>query len=324
MKKRSYRAQNVNEVRWEEVADRVRDKAVVWAVDVAKVEQYGVLMDSERQVVITLRWAHPAETPALLEREGRTLWVAHGGDGVHRGRDGGDGPQAPASKVGVGVSICTARLELQTPFSPGGRVRMDRCCQGRERSVQDRGLVGPLPPRRVKRATSLSWLPSTRGARIRGVLASRVSAGQRRLSGLGAGDVAAQCCVLGAPSRQHPCAWLSSLLALMGGAAHLGMEAEALRVDAAHGGQWRLCREGLQAQHFLARPRPEHNAVGAGCRLQRPEREIRIGVGEIAHAPLFDEEALARQGFHAGRTGTASGAFPSRRSRCRRATWTPC
>jgi hypothetical protein len=40
-KKRSYRAQKVNEVRWEEVAVRVKDKAVVWAVDVAKVEQLG-------------------------------------------------------------------------------------------------------------------------------------------------------------------------------------------------------------------------------------------------------------------------------------------
>ena len=68
MKKRSYRAQKVNEVRWEEVADRVKDKAVVWAVDVAKVEQYGVLMDSEREVVVTVKWAHPAETPTLLER----------------------------------------------------------------------------------------------------------------------------------------------------------------------------------------------------------------------------------------------------------------
>ena len=55
---------------------------MVWVVDVAKVEQYGILMDSEREVVITVKWAHPAETPALLER---LLWVAHGGDGVHRG-----------------------------------------------------------------------------------------------------------------------------------------------------------------------------------------------------------------------------------------------
>jgi malonyl CoA-acyl carrier protein transacylase len=60
MKKRSYRAQKVNEVRWEEVAERVKDKAVVWAVDVAKIEQFGVLMDSEREVVVTIKWAHPA------------------------------------------------------------------------------------------------------------------------------------------------------------------------------------------------------------------------------------------------------------------------
>ena len=68
MNKRSYRAQKVNEVRWEEMADRVKDKAVVWAIDVAKVEQFGVLMDSEREVMVTVKWAHPAETPAVLER----------------------------------------------------------------------------------------------------------------------------------------------------------------------------------------------------------------------------------------------------------------
>ncbi len=45
MKKRSYRAQKVNEVRWEEVAVRVKDKTMVWAIDVAKVEQYGVYFE---------------------------------------------------------------------------------------------------------------------------------------------------------------------------------------------------------------------------------------------------------------------------------------
>jgi len=68
MKKRSYRAQKVNEVGWEEMADRVKNKVVVWAIDVAKVEQYGVLMNREREVVVTVKWAHPAETPALLEQ----------------------------------------------------------------------------------------------------------------------------------------------------------------------------------------------------------------------------------------------------------------
>ena len=68
MKKRSYPAQKVNEVRWEEVADRIKERTVMWAMDVAKVEQYGVLMDREREVVVTVKWAHPAETPAVLEQ----------------------------------------------------------------------------------------------------------------------------------------------------------------------------------------------------------------------------------------------------------------
>jgi hypothetical protein len=41
MKKRSYRAQKVNEVRWEGVADRVKERPVVWAIEVTKIEQYG-------------------------------------------------------------------------------------------------------------------------------------------------------------------------------------------------------------------------------------------------------------------------------------------
>jgi hypothetical protein len=36
MKKRSYRAQKVNEVRWEGVADRVKEWALVWAIDVPR------------------------------------------------------------------------------------------------------------------------------------------------------------------------------------------------------------------------------------------------------------------------------------------------
>ncbi len=54
----------------------------------------------------------------------------------------------------------------------------------------------------------------------------------------------------------------------------------------------------MQAQYFLARPGPQRNAVGASCRPQGPEREIRIGVGEVGHALLFDEEAVARQELH--------------------------
>jgi hypothetical protein len=68
MKKRNYRAQKVNQIEWEEIARSVQDKAMVLAIDVAKVEQYDVLMDSERQAVVTVKWDHPAETPELIKR----------------------------------------------------------------------------------------------------------------------------------------------------------------------------------------------------------------------------------------------------------------
>ncbi|MCA1852130.1 MAG: hypothetical protein LC647_06975, partial [Beggiatoa sp.] len=72
--------------------------------------------------------------------------------------------------------------------------------------------------------------------------------------------------------------WVFEFLPLMGGAAHLGVEAKALRVDTAHGGRWRLsCRDGLQAQHLVPRAWPERDPVGAGRRLQGPEPAIRIG-----------------------------------------------
>ncbi|MCA1854057.1 MAG: hypothetical protein LC647_17230, partial [Beggiatoa sp.] len=63
----------------------------------------------------------------------------------------------------------------------------------------------------------------------------------------------------------------------MGGAADLGMQAEALLVDTTHGGRRLSCRDGLQAQHLVPRAWPERDPVGAGRRLQGPEPAIRIG-----------------------------------------------
>ena len=54
-------------------------------------------------------------------------------------------------------------------------------------------------------------------------------------------------------------------------------------------------QDGLQAQHFAPRPRPERNAIGARRRLQGRERAIGLGLGQVGHAPLFDEVASARQ-----------------------------
>ena len=82
----------------------------------------------------------------------------------------------------------------------------------------------------------------------------------------GAGDVAAL---------------LLEFVALIHGAAHLGVEAEPLLVGAAFLGRLRIkAGDGLQAQHLLTRAWTECNAVGAGRQLQRCHGRIHIGFGE--------------------------------------------
>ena len=39
MKKRSYRAQKVNQIAWEKMAQRVKEKAMALAIEVTKTEQ---------------------------------------------------------------------------------------------------------------------------------------------------------------------------------------------------------------------------------------------------------------------------------------------
>ena len=65
------------------------------------------------------------------------------------------------------------------------------------------------------------------------------------------GDVAAQ---------------LLEFVALIHGAAHLGMEAESLRVSTTLGMLRIKARDRLRAQHFLARPGSEGDAIGADGR----------------------------------------------------------
>src|SRR5919106_3379903 len=80
---------------------------------------------------------------------------------------------------------------------------------------------------------------------------------------------------------------------LIDAAAHFGVQAKAVLVDPAlRGWRRRLCRDGLQAQYFLARPRPKRDAIGAGGRLQGPERGFRSEVGQGGHPLLFNEITL--------------------------------
>jgi len=100
----------------------------------------------------------------------------------------------------------------------------------------------------------------------------------------GAGDVAAQ---------------LFEFVALIHGAAHLGVEAEPLFVGTALlRGLALVAGNGLQGQHFLTRPGPERDAVGAGGRLQGRHGGIRIGLGHVNHGVFFNEIASTCQPLH--------------------------
>jgi transposase len=67
-KKYKYHAVGFQRVDWERVREQTGSGPVIVAIDVAKEDMFAVLMRPDRTVVETLRWRHPHETHALLER----------------------------------------------------------------------------------------------------------------------------------------------------------------------------------------------------------------------------------------------------------------
>jgi transposase len=67
MSKRRYRTTDVNKVNWERIAESAGGSRVVFGIDVAKEKFVGALLNSEREVMETLRWRHPEQTRGLVE-----------------------------------------------------------------------------------------------------------------------------------------------------------------------------------------------------------------------------------------------------------------
>jgi transposase len=67
MNKRNYRATHVKQVNWRGVIQSTAGKALVLAIDVAKEEQFAMLMDADSQSHLLVKWTHPVETPVLLK-----------------------------------------------------------------------------------------------------------------------------------------------------------------------------------------------------------------------------------------------------------------
>ena len=67
MKKRRYRATNVKQVNWEKIASLAAGQRMVFGVDVAKDDFFGVLMKTDRSVIETIKWVHPQQTREVGE-----------------------------------------------------------------------------------------------------------------------------------------------------------------------------------------------------------------------------------------------------------------
>src|SRR5262247_4555839 len=79
---------------------------------------------------------------------------------------------------------------------------------------------------------------------------------------------------------------------LIGAPAHRRMQAKAVRVNTQLWGRCLSCaRQALQAQHFLSGAWAEGDTISARGGLQRLERPIGVGFGEVGPLRLFDESA---------------------------------
>ncbi len=65
MKKHRYSAKNIKQADWKKISTQTTGKRIVFGVDVAKDDFFGVLMQEDLTVIATLKWVHPAQTRAL-------------------------------------------------------------------------------------------------------------------------------------------------------------------------------------------------------------------------------------------------------------------
>lgn len=65
MKKHRYQANDLQRVDWQRLAERVAGQRLILSVDVAKENFYAALMSASTEVLTTIKWQHPIETPQL-------------------------------------------------------------------------------------------------------------------------------------------------------------------------------------------------------------------------------------------------------------------
>mgnify|MGYP000011001844 FL=1 len=66
MKKHTYRSKNVNKINFTQVKERLANEPVVFAIDIAKEKQYGLLSNASGTVSELIWWTHTEQTVELL------------------------------------------------------------------------------------------------------------------------------------------------------------------------------------------------------------------------------------------------------------------
>lgn len=68
MKKRTYQSKKINQIDWEKVKMSINGEPIVFAIDVAKTEQFALLSYHNNQSSQHIRWQHPQETRLMLSQ----------------------------------------------------------------------------------------------------------------------------------------------------------------------------------------------------------------------------------------------------------------
>ncbi len=67
MKKNMYQSKKVKDIDVTRLGEAVKDKQIVFGIDIAKRDMYAVFMNESSEVVLTVKWKHPEESQELLE-----------------------------------------------------------------------------------------------------------------------------------------------------------------------------------------------------------------------------------------------------------------
>ncbi len=65
--KRPYRAVEVNKVSVDSLLDRSESARLVVAIDVAKEKMVAAVMDEDEDVLVTVKWSHPAKSDTFYD-----------------------------------------------------------------------------------------------------------------------------------------------------------------------------------------------------------------------------------------------------------------